>query len=92
MVTFAVYVMVDETNVLDAQKAFTSISLFNVLRFPLTMLPLVLSSLVQVSKHMTDNIRRERGAKSLWSHCVGFWVVLHLDSSVCHNPMQSLWQ
>lgn len=39
----------DENNVLDAQKAFTSISLFNVLRFPMAMLPLVLSSMVQVS-------------------------------------------
>uniref|UniRef100_A0A803TXB3 ABC-type glutathione-S-conjugate transporter n=1 Tax=Anolis carolinensis TaxID=28377 RepID=A0A803TXB3_ANOCA len=50
VVTFAVFVMVDEDNVLDAQKAFTSISLFNVLRFPLAMLPMVLSSLVQVSR------------------------------------------
>uniref|UniRef100_A0A8C3LI34 Uncharacterized protein n=1 Tax=Chrysolophus pictus TaxID=9089 RepID=A0A8C3LI34_CHRPC len=47
--SFAVYVLVDENNVLDAQKAFTSISLFNVLRFPMAMLPLVLSSIVQVS-------------------------------------------
>uniref|UniRef100_A0A669PUL0 ATP binding cassette subfamily C member 2 n=1 Tax=Phasianus colchicus TaxID=9054 RepID=A0A669PUL0_PHACC len=49
LASFAVYVLVDENNVLDAQKAFTSISLFNVLRFPMAMLPLVLSSIVQVS-------------------------------------------
>lgn len=55
VVTFAVYVMVDDNNVLDAQKAFTSLSLFNVLRFPLTMLPLVLSALVQVSRCTPDN-------------------------------------
>lgn len=54
MVTFAVYVLVDENNVLDAQKAFTSISLFNVLRFPLGFLPLTLSSLVQVSRLVRD--------------------------------------
>ncbi|EMP36462.1 Canalicular multispecific organic anion transporter 1 [Chelonia mydas] len=47
--SFAVYVMVDEKNILDAQKAFTSISLFNVLRFPMAMLPIVISSLVQLS-------------------------------------------
>lgn len=52
VVTFAVYVMVDDNNILDAQKAFTSISLFNVLRFPLAMLPMVLSSMVQVSRLM----------------------------------------
>uniref|UniRef100_A0A8C5SKT9 ABC-type glutathione-S-conjugate transporter n=1 Tax=Laticauda laticaudata TaxID=8630 RepID=A0A8C5SKT9_LATLA len=45
--TFAVYVMVDEDNILDAQKAFTSIALFNILRFPLGMFPLTLSSMVQ---------------------------------------------
>ncbi|XP_072337955.1 multidrug resistance-associated protein 1 isoform X3 [Scyliorhinus torazame] len=45
--TFAVYVLVDEKNVLDAQKAFVSLALFNILRFPLNMLPMVISSLVQ---------------------------------------------
>ncbi|XP_071419361.1 ATP-binding cassette sub-family C member 2 isoform X2 [Pithys albifrons albifrons] len=49
LASFAVYVMVDENNVLDAQKAFTAISLFNVLRFPMAMLPMVLSSLVQTN-------------------------------------------
>ncbi|XP_028333034.1 canalicular multispecific organic anion transporter 2 isoform X2 [Gouania willdenowi] len=47
--TFAVYVTVDENNVLDAEKAFVSLSLFNILRFPLNMLPQVISSLVQAS-------------------------------------------
>ncbi|MED6290494.1 Multidrug resistance-associated protein 1, partial [Characodon lateralis] len=47
--TFAVYVLIDEQNVLDAQKAFVSLALFNILRFPLNMLPMVISSIVQVS-------------------------------------------
>lgn len=46
--TFAVYVLVDEHNVLDAEKAFVSLALFNILRFPLNMLPMVISSMVQV--------------------------------------------
>ncbi|XP_025906528.1 canalicular multispecific organic anion transporter 1 [Nothoprocta perdicaria] len=49
LASFAVYVLVDENNILDAQKAFTSISLFNVLRFPMAMLPMVISSLVQTN-------------------------------------------
>ncbi|XP_027764504.1 canalicular multispecific organic anion transporter 1 [Empidonax traillii] len=49
LASFAVYVLVDENNILDAQKAFTAISLFNVLRFPMAMLPLVLSALVQTN-------------------------------------------
>ncbi|XP_007561242.1 canalicular multispecific organic anion transporter 2 [Poecilia formosa] len=49
LTTFAVFVTVDEKNVLDAEKAFVSLSLFNILRFPLNMLPQVISSLVQAS-------------------------------------------
>ncbi|XP_056627063.1 ATP-binding cassette sub-family C member 3 isoform X1 [Triplophysa dalaica] len=49
MTTFAVYVTVDETHILDAEKAFVSLSLFNILRFPLNMLPQVISSIVQAS-------------------------------------------
>ncbi|XP_028267253.1 multidrug resistance-associated protein 1 isoform X2 [Parambassis ranga] len=47
--TFSVYVLIDEHNVLDAQKAFVSLALFNILRFPLNMLPMVISSMVQAS-------------------------------------------
>uniref|UniRef100_A0A2K6UXV0 Multidrug resistance-associated protein 1 n=1 Tax=Saimiri boliviensis boliviensis TaxID=39432 RepID=A0A2K6UXV0_SAIBB len=47
--TFAVYVTVDEKNILDAQKAFVSLALFNILRFPLNILPMVISSIVQAS-------------------------------------------
>ncbi|XP_018091823.1 multidrug resistance-associated protein 1 isoform X2 [Xenopus laevis] len=47
--TFAVYVLSDEQNVLDAEKAFVSLALFNILRFPLNMLPMVISSMVQAS-------------------------------------------
>ncbi|CAG2256912.1 ABCC1 [Mytilus edulis] len=49
LVTFAVYVMIDPANILDADKAFVSLSLFNILRFPLSMLPQVISMLVQAS-------------------------------------------
>ncbi|XP_031148395.1 multidrug resistance-associated protein 1 isoform X2 [Sander lucioperca] len=47
--TFSVFVLIDEHNVLDAQKAFVSLALFNILRFPLNMLPMVISSMVQAS-------------------------------------------
>ncbi|CAL8264121.1 unnamed protein product [Lota lota] len=47
--TFTVYVLIDERNVLDAQKVFVSLALFNILRFPLNMLPMVISSIVQAS-------------------------------------------
>ncbi|XP_017172377.1 multidrug resistance-associated protein 1 isoform X2 [Mus musculus] len=47
--TFAVFVTVDERNILDAKKAFVSLALFNILRFPLNILPMVISSIVQAS-------------------------------------------
>ncbi|XP_054584878.1 ATP-binding cassette sub-family C member 2 [Eptesicus fuscus] len=49
VITFSVYVLVDSNNVLDAKKAFTSITLFNILRFPLSMFPMMISSLLQAS-------------------------------------------
>uniref|UniRef100_A0A8D2LB01 Uncharacterized protein n=1 Tax=Varanus komodoensis TaxID=61221 RepID=A0A8D2LB01_VARKO len=64
VITFAVYIMVDENNVLDAQKAFTSISFFNILRFPLSVLPMVLSSLVQVSVSV-QRLERYLGSEDL---------------------------
>ncbi|XP_034949722.1 multidrug resistance-associated protein 1 isoform X2 [Chelonus insularis] len=46
-VSFATYVLIDEENILDSSKAFVSLSLFNILRFPLSMLPMVISNMVQ---------------------------------------------
>lgn len=45
--SFAVFVVQDPLNVLTAERAFTSISLFNILRFPLAMLPMLISNMVQ---------------------------------------------
>ncbi|XP_071454835.1 multidrug resistance-associated protein 1-like [Hetaerina americana] len=47
LASFATFVLVDESHVLDSQTAFVSLSLFNILRFPLYMLPFMISSLVQ---------------------------------------------
>ena len=48
MTTFAVYVL--SGNKLTASKAFVSLALFGVMGFPLRILPLVISSCVQVSR------------------------------------------
>ncbi|CAH1406845.1 unnamed protein product [Nezara viridula] len=49
LTTFAAYVLVDENNVLDATKAFVSLSLFNILRTPMMLLPQMISNLIQVT-------------------------------------------
>ena len=50
LITLGVYVYVDESNVLDAEKAFVSLSLFNILKIPLNMLPQLISGLTQVPR------------------------------------------
>ncbi|CAI5654085.1 unnamed protein product [Oreochromis niloticus] len=49
LATFAIFVSVSNDNVLTAEKAFTSISLFNILRAPLAMLPMLIASVVQTA-------------------------------------------
>jgi len=46
LATFAVYVLTG--GVLDANKAFTSLSLLNILRFPMSVLPMMISFCVTV--------------------------------------------
>ncbi|CAH1794809.1 unnamed protein product, partial [Owenia fusiformis] len=62
LTTFAVYVLSSPENVLDAEKAFVSLSLFNILRFPLSMLPMLISNIVQASvsvKRLTNFLKNE---------------------------------
>ena len=54
LATFATYVLVNKDSDnpddrLTADKAFVALSLFNILRFPLSMLPMLISFVVQVS-------------------------------------------
>ncbi|KAM8934198.1 multidrug resistance-associated protein 1-like [Pelodytes ibericus] len=46
---FGVFLSIDDQNVLDAQKAFVTIILLNILRIPLRMFPLAVTLLVQSS-------------------------------------------
>ena len=48
LVTFAVYVTSDPNNILDVEKAFVSLTLFNLLRFPMSMFPMLVVAFVQV--------------------------------------------
>ncbi|KAK2169807.1 hypothetical protein NP493_1174g00004 [Ridgeia piscesae] len=45
--SFAAYVLSSPDNVLDANKAFVSLALFNIMNFPLSMLPATLAYTVQ---------------------------------------------
>lgn len=45
--SFATFVLIDERNVLDANKVFVSLSLFNIIRIPLAVLPMLITNLSQ---------------------------------------------
>ncbi|XP_066599372.1 multidrug resistance-associated protein 1 isoform X2 [Prorops nasuta] len=47
LVSFATYILIDDANVLNSTTAFVSLSLFNILRFPLSMLPMMIGNIVQ---------------------------------------------
>ena len=49
LLTFAIYVLSDDKHVLDAQKAFVSLALFNLLRVPLNMIAGVFNQIVMVN-------------------------------------------
>ncbi|XP_022694083.1 multidrug resistance-associated protein 1-like isoform X2 [Varroa jacobsoni] len=49
LASFLTYVLLDKKNVLDPKKAFVSLTLFHILRFPLSMLPLLISMLIQAA-------------------------------------------
>uniref|UniRef100_A0A8C7CGQ7 ABC-type glutathione-S-conjugate transporter n=1 Tax=Oncorhynchus kisutch TaxID=8019 RepID=A0A8C7CGQ7_ONCKI len=46
---FGVYVLIDDKNVLDAQKVFVSMALINILKTPLSQLPFCIFSMVPLS-------------------------------------------
>ncbi|XP_075974899.1 multidrug resistance-associated protein 1-like isoform X2 [Anticarsia gemmatalis] len=76
MMSFACFVLVNDKEVLDSQRVFVALSLFNILRFPMSMLPHVLSNVVQTY------VSIKRLNKFLNSD--------QLDSSVInHNPDES---
>lgn len=63
LITLGVYVCVDQNNVLDAEKAFVSVSLFNILKIPLNMLPQLITNLAQVTPGRVGGSDRVR---ALW--------------------------
>lgn len=56
LITIGVYVSVDPNNVLDAEKAFVSVTLFNILKNPLSVLNHLISGLTQVTPGGTGGL------------------------------------
>ncbi|XP_005407735.1 PREDICTED: canalicular multispecific organic anion transporter 1 [Chinchilla lanigera] len=86
--TFSVYVLVDSNNILDAEKAFTSITLFNILRFPLTTLPMVISSVLQASVSI-ERLEKYLGGDDLDTSAIRH--VCNFDKAVQFSEASFTW-
>ncbi|XP_063223005.1 ATP-binding cassette sub-family C member 3-like [Bacillus rossius redtenbacheri] len=47
LMTFMTYIFLDSNNVLDSQKAFVSLTLFNLMRGPLAIIPMLITTMIQ---------------------------------------------
>lgn len=47
LLSYATFVLMDEDNILDANKAFVSLTLFNILQMPLIMVPMAVANATQ---------------------------------------------
>ncbi|XP_070288640.1 ATP-binding cassette sub-family C member 2 [Myotis yumanensis] len=88
VVTFSVYVLVDSNNILDAKKAFTSITLFNILRFPLGMFPMMISSLLQASVSL-ERLEKYLGGDDLDTSAIR--RDCHFDKAVQFSEASFTW-
>ena len=57
LLSFATYVLISEDNILNAEKAFVTLSYLNIMRMPLAILPYMVVGLVQ-SKVSLDRINK----------------------------------
>ena len=48
LASFTLFILIDENNVLNAEKVFVSLTLFNLLRQPLSHMPTLMSGLVMM--------------------------------------------
>ena len=100
LVTFATYALANANNPderLTADRAFVALSLFNILRFPLTMLPMVVTALIQVRGtlmwdmgHVHASYNIGVGTEALrgllcgeWGTCFVIWVLGRLFKGMC---------
>lgn len=65
LISFTTYVLMDPNNKLDAEKAFVSLALFNLLRFPMSVFPMLVVAFVQVNCRLQLLV----GSFSLRSSC-----------------------
>ena len=83
--TFATYVLTGEDHFLTADKAFVSLSLFNLLRMPLSFLPIMIVFTVQVQTAGGGDGSSAVSSRSLGGRLPGgaIWRVFYVCGVVC---------
>lgn len=85
--SFACFVLIDENNVLDAKTAFVALSLFNILRLPLSLLPTLISDAIQVSTHFDSKMDFFGGISLPW-HTSEFLIQeIRFQNTFFYSPM-----
>nr|XP_045608210.1 multidrug resistance-associated protein 1-like isoform X2 [Procambarus clarkii] len=69
LATFATFINLSQENILDAKTAFVSLALFNLLRFPIAMLPMLISNIVQANVSL-KRMNKFMNADELDPNCV----------------------
>uniref|UniRef100_A0A673B3B2 ABC-type glutathione-S-conjugate transporter n=1 Tax=Sphaeramia orbicularis TaxID=375764 RepID=A0A673B3B2_9TELE len=89
---FGVYVLIDDQNVLDAQKIFVSVALINILKTPLSQLPFAMSTSMQaiISLRRLANFLQQDEVKAesveRLPHSTGVPVVVIESGSFAWSP------
>ncbi|XP_004859793.1 canalicular multispecific organic anion transporter 2 isoform X4 [Heterocephalus glaber] len=84
LITLGVYVCVDQNNVLDAEKAFVSVSLFDILKGPLNTLPILITGMTQ-AKVSLQRIQRFLSQDELNPQCVERKTISPGSAITIHN-------
>ncbi|XP_072470803.1 multidrug resistance-associated protein 1-like isoform X5 [Notamacropus eugenii] len=93
LATFGVYFLLDEGNILTANKVFTSMSLFNILRLPLFDLPAVISTVVQTKislGRLQDFLHAEElNPEDIETYYPGNYAIIFTDASFTWEKNQT---
>jgi len=75
-VTFATYILSSEANQLSVSKVFVSLALFDILKMPLTIIPMLTVDIAEVKRKKWMQIRyyHTRYLLRLWASIFWLWI------------------
>lgn len=81
IVTFSTYVLISDENILTPTKAFVALVLFDIMKMPLALLPLLVVYVVEVMIQNVPNVPRVKVSHNTyvdrWNLLTGFSDILN---------------